>query len=74
MSKKDGGSAFPVSNGTGYIEGMTLRDFFAAKAMQAIIIGNQADIHVTDKAGSKGVARDAYVIADSMLEVREEGE
>lgn len=37
MSKNNGGSAFPLPHGsetTSGSEGMTLRDYFAAKAMQ----------------------------------------
>ena len=41
MSNKDGGPAFPVSILGETIkdqEGMTLRDYFAAKAMQSMIL------------------------------------
>jgi hypothetical protein len=38
MSKEnDGGSAFPSYEDEGYTNGLTIRDYFAAKAMQAII-------------------------------------
>ena len=43
--------------------GMTLRDYFAAKAMQALITGN----HRT----GKPPAEMAYDIADQMLKARE---
>ncbi len=46
---------------------MTLRDYFAAKAMQAFI-GN-ANLNVFDVAA---VARGAYKMADAMLKAREE--
>lgn len=46
--------------------GMLLRDYFAAKAMQAIIIGNRAD----ECALGIGAAKDAYAVADAMLAVR----
>lgn len=60
------GPAFPSI--TGYM-GMTLRDYFAAKAMQAIISRpDNQDIPIDD------VAADAYDLADAMLKVREEGE
>lgn len=75
MSKDTGGPAFPkVSDdgypasspmGVGYL-GMTLRDYFAAKAMQAIIIGNRAD---AASIGS-GTALDAFNMADFMLAER----
>lgn len=46
----DGGPAFPVNGPNGDHPGMTLRDYFAAKAMQAMLscykdtlLGNRAD-------------------------------
>jgi len=67
MTKNTGGSAFPVQSI--YIEdqetnshGMTLRDYFAAKAMQAM---SQKYSHEGD------VSRTAYKIADAMLKARE---
>jgi hypothetical protein len=68
-----GGPAFPVQSV--YIEdqetnsrGMTLRDYFAAKAMQGLIASND------DGAGDRidDVPRYAYLIADSMLKAREQ--
>jgi hypothetical protein len=60
--------AFPTTNwkstpplGTGYDEGMDLRDYFAAKAMQRLV-----DL-VTHP---KDVARNAYIIADAMMKER----
>ena len=67
MSDKDtGGPAFPTevwdSEGVPqHTEGMTLRDYFAAKAMQALAQGNYFD----------ATARQAYMIADAMLRERE---
>ena len=49
-----------------------LRDYFAAKAMNAIIIGSDADLSVIGEHGSKGMAKDAYNIADVMLRARSE--
>lgn len=64
-----GGPAFPTKNyqavvplATGYSEGMTLRDYFAAKAMQAMA---QKYSHEGD------ISRNAYKIADAMLKARE---
>jgi len=68
MNKDTGGSAFPTTqyvNGirpNGHDVGMTLRDYFAAKAMQALAQGNYFD----------ATARQAYMIADAMLKAREE--
>jgi len=60
-------SAFPVQSV--YIEdqetnsrGMTLRDYFAAKAMQALV----------EKSYFDTTARLAYEIADEMLKAREQ--
>lgn len=47
---------------------LVTRDYFAAQAMNAIIIGNSAD---TSAIGI-GTARDAYAVADAMIKAREE--
>jgi hypothetical protein len=69
---KDGGPAFPVTRDdmaqNDAWGGMTLRDYFAAKAMQGIIIGNRAD----ESALTIGAAKDAYAVADAMLRARGE--
>jgi hypothetical protein len=68
-----GGPAFPVlhwisGESTGAEEGMTLRDYFAAKAMQALITANGP----TPAGGWPTYAeRTAYTIADAMLKARE---
>ena len=53
-------------------EGMTLRDYFAAKAMQSIVSGG---LTVTNEiyfeSAFKEVSRTAYSIADAMLKQRE---
>ena len=54
-----GGPAFPVGN----VNGMSLRDYFAAKAMQGFITGDY-DVYPHE------VAQKAYQIADEMLEAR----
>lgn len=51
------------------IGGVSLRDYFAAKAMQAIIIGNEA--HLSSLGA--GMAMDAYAVADAMLAERNKG-
>jgi len=58
------GPAFPTGTGvTPYNPGMTLRDYFAAKAMQVLIANDDTDLNED--------ARDAYMIADMMLKARE---
>jgi hypothetical protein len=71
MSENNGGQAFPSSgiicdDGILY-EGMTLRDYFAAKAMQGIIV---AVGEVLPKDPHQQVALDAYKFADAMLAER----
>ncbi|MFY4261492.1 hypothetical protein ACOTCG_28145 [Achromobacter xylosoxidans] len=68
----DGGPAFPnVPDGAGsrwadWDTGMTLRDYFAAKAMQ----GWLASFGPTDSPKASSVANLAYGIADAMLAAR----
>jgi len=59
-------SAFPIS-GSQYrhTEGMTLRDYFAAKAMQAIITN-----HKLEDCDDFVIAANAYQLADFMLKAR----
>lgn len=70
MSMKNGGPAFPLQSigpefAPGYA-GMTLRDYFAAKAMQGYCAKEDSiDSYADD------IAADAYAIADAMLAVRE---
>jgi hypothetical protein len=54
-------AAFPDQ----YKDGMTLRDYFAARAMQAMI--GCADITATPEV----FAHQAYVVADAMMRERE---
>jgi hypothetical protein len=67
-----GGPAFPLvydvpSEGLRHIyEGMTLRDYFAAKAMQAIVSNDPS--FSTKYVGL--AAKDAYAYADAMLSAR----
>lgn len=59
-----GGPAFPVDEAHSNYEGMTLRDYFAAKAMQGFLScpGMRASV--------KYYAEKAYKQADAMLEAR----
>lgn len=69
MNKNDGGPAFPLKEPlTCDYHGMSLRDYFAAKAMQGLIVNS-----VWGRFASSEIARDAYKIADVMLKAREEG-
>ena len=69
MSDVDtGGSAFPTYFTGDHALSMTLRDYFAAKAMQNFRdqIGSQSDQEWFDK-----VAQGAYRMADAMMKARE---
>ena len=66
-----GGPAFPVSHDMALVAGlknaygMTLRDYFAAKAMEGFLV---CDVKYASDADM--IARDAYVMADAMLKAR----
>ena len=73
--------AFPFSAEYGHpaaCGGMTLRDYFAAKAMQGFF--NNIDLYkaiskayncTSDESTYKSIAKEAYKIADAMLKARE---
>jgi hypothetical protein len=71
MSIRDGGQAFPLPtayypNGEllhGGWDGMSLRDYFAAKAMQGMLQRTLAP---------QEISQVSYIIADAMLAAREE--
>ena len=69
---KDGGPAFPrtgdavsAENRQFDLDGMSLRDYFAAKAMQSLISLDFDDM------SPNAVSYDAYKYADAMLTARE---
>jgi hypothetical protein len=62
---KTGGPAFPGALDRHHSEGMTLRDYFAAKALQGIIATNSHFVKDAEALASK-----AYEFADAMLELR----
>ncbi len=71
-----GGPAYPTNNwqkmvpmSTGYHEGMTLRDYFAAKMMRAWV-GNPP--RLGDGEMYRVIAERAYRMADAMLKAREQ--
>jgi len=63
MSKDTGGPAFPW-DGNGD-DGMTLRDYFAAKAMAGMLAHEDSYIYQPIEIADK-----AYVIADAMIKER----
>jgi hypothetical protein len=82
MSKDTGGPAFPtgiglnadktwIGSGSG---GMTLRDYFAAKAMQGLLANPKLQDQILKEGGAFGgwVEHSAYGWADAMLEARKQ--
>ena len=63
--KETGGPAFPVPAGCGEEWGMTLRDYFAAKAMHGLM-----SIEASETKRISVLAKIAYNFADAMLEAR----
>jgi len=61
-----GGTAFPCHT-IAMHEGMTLRDYFAAKAMQGLLASLPSDTTLYDS----NVAKWSYEMADAMLEARQ---
>ncbi len=82
MSKQDGGPAFPTTPvshgydvdtrgfGTGCGPGLSLRDYFAAKAM-AGILSTVATYDEQHSMSAPQVAQYSYELADAMLAARE---
>lgn len=84
MSKETGGPVYPCRIPTGELHangdsaptrqhyGMTLRDYFAANAMQAMM--SDTTVLATMSSGPKGpsdeLAESAYSMADAMLRAR----
>jgi hypothetical protein len=68
-NKPDGGPAFPVGEEAliRNLQGMTLRDYFAAKAAQGIL----ASPTTNPTAECLAIAAAAYEMADAMLKARE---
>ena len=78
----NGGPAFPLApvshHGNVVVlsesvaTGMTLRDYFAAKAMQGLLASRWCEVsrEMTPGIGERTLADDAYAMADAMLEAR----
>ena len=70
MTTNTGGPAFPTTKPLEHWgdpnQGMTLRDYFAAKAMAALVV-----VYTDDKAIVDEYSQRAYAIADAMLKARE---
>jgi hypothetical protein len=59
--------AFPTETAFGYQFGMTLRDYFAAKAMQAMLENSECPL-----APLTEIPQACYKMADAMLKARGE--
>ena len=84
INKPTGGQAYPqhtkylAANGAVQSEGpqggMTLRDYFAAKAMQGLVtVGiteQNTDLYKRNEKGECSISLTAYYLADEMLEAR----
>lgn len=80
MSKDDGGPAFarPFSKNGEYSDsqqnrsqdGMSLRDYFAAKVVAAAICGGMADGATLNRDSIAQAVSAAYIAADEMLAAR----
>ena len=76
---KDGGPAFPSPVGIydgktgGAVRGITLRDYFAAKALQGFLAHSDCkDVGLGNEDVTNGAALEAYFVADAMLRARQE--
>ena len=72
-AKNGGGPAFPVPllpgqswQGIGPCDGMTLRDYFAGRAMQSYLLDKDRDSFTFEQ-----WAQASYEMADAMLKARE---
>ena len=69
INEKTGGPAFPTETNFHRLHGMTLRDYFAAEAMNGLLAGLLADGMDIQW---DSIAKDSYRQADAMLKAREE--
>lgn len=79
-----GGPAFPVEcdwsgeephgiqtgNQQGYATGLTMRDYFAAKAMQGMLANPKQDYAPLTQRAQDAIVEGSYGMADAMLEAR----
>lgn len=71
MSTNDGGPAFPHDGQQNYTGGMTLRDYFAAQAMQPIVLAAMQVAGPESSVDFAAISEAAYRMADAMLKARE---
>jgi hypothetical protein len=75
MTKNTGGPAFPAPAGVAHItdQGMTLRDYFAAKAMQGLLSNPKLANEILKNGGAQSgwIEDSAWAFADAMLKAKE---
>ena len=70
--ERAGGPAFPVKSPmAGDFSGMTLRDYFAAKALQGMMTLEQLQMRLGRDLTMEQIAGASYEWADAMLKARE---
>lgn len=71
INTKDGGPAFPQGKTVGDVSelegGLSMRDFFAGKAMQGVLSNFNGDVGLGEDATNARISACAYAIADAML-------
>jgi len=72
MSEKDNEYAFPFDCNFTQYTGMTLRDYFAAKAMQGLIASPRTPLGTVNDVTDQLIAKLSYIMADAMLKAREQ--
>lgn len=77
MSKENGGPAYPVAFTTTPLQGMSLRDYFAAQAIQGMLANDEVLVRFIRASAENMIDPDvmaataAYGIADAMLKERD---
>jgi hypothetical protein len=75
MNINDEGPAFPIKSPmSNDFQGMTLRDYFAAKAMQGLLAGLDKDARrflELQTEPEQTMAKASWLMADAMLKARE---
>lgn len=72
MEMPETGLAFPVVREQVISVGMTLRDYFAAKAMQGSLAAPLESGVATGPGCWDAIAKDSYKMADAMLKARKQ--
>ena len=80
LYEKNGGAAFPINTENVTFFGMTMRDYFAAKALAGLCANPGGPFQANDASGWSivncsvlDIARECYGLADAMLAERGDG-